>query len=119
MAVYGRVAFRTPHSFVSSFSFFVLVRDSERQNVEPTANRNVNFLAGWKLLSSTPPRCGFIAKINRNGTLSTGMKNRTSAPVEVLNALVWPITRVVGPGGAGQTPGARHSVSVRPTPNGS
>ena len=42
-------------------------------------------------LSSTPKRCGLYAKINRNGTFSTGMKNRISAPVEVLNALVWPI----------------------------
>ena len=32
-------------------------------------------------------RDGFIAKISRNGTFSTGMKNRISAPVDVLNAL--------------------------------
>src|SRR3954447_8051568 len=56
------------------------------QNVVPTANLNLYCFSGWKLLSSTPARDGFIAKINRNGTFSTGMKNRISAPVETLNA---------------------------------
>ena len=41
-------------------------------------------------------RDGFIAKISRNGTFSTGMKNRISAPVDDLNAGVVPMTCDVG-----------------------
>ena len=61
---------------------------SRLQNVDPTANRNLNRFSGLRLLSSTPARDGFIAKISRNGTFSTGMKKRISAPVDVLNAFV-------------------------------
>ena len=60
-------------------------------------------MAGSSVLFSTPPRCGFAAKISRNGTFSTGMKKRISAPVEVLNALVWPVTTVNGFGASGST----------------
>ena len=45
-------------------------------------------------------RDGFIAKINRNGTFSTGMKKRISAPVDVLNAFVSASVRV--PSGSGR-----------------
>src|SRR3954471_4754830 len=65
-----------------------------RQNVEPTAKRNLNFFSGCRLLSSTFVRDGFIAKIKRNGTFNTGMKNRISAPVDVLNAFVSPMISV-------------------------
>src|SRR3954471_19134383 len=65
-----------------------------RQNVEPTANRNLNFFSGCRLLSSTLVRDGFIAKISRNGTFNTGMKNRISAPIDVLNAFVSPTISV-------------------------
>src|SRR5258706_164649 len=58
-----------------------------RQNVVPTANRNWNDFCGSRVLASTPARCGLYAKMSRNGTLITGMKSRTSTPVDVLNAL--------------------------------
>src|SRR6185436_6987606 len=64
------------------------------QNVEPTANRNLKRFSKFRLLSSTLPRDGFMAKISRNGTFRTGMKKRISAPVDVLNALVCPIMSV-------------------------
>ncbi len=36
-----------------------------------------------------------MAKIRRNGTFNTGMKNRISAPIEVLNALASPTVSLV------------------------
>jgi len=45
-----------------------------RQNVDPTAKRNFHSFSGRRLLSSTPARDGFAAKMRRNGTFSTGMK---------------------------------------------
>src|SRR4029079_2650466 len=65
-----------------------------RQNVDPTAKRNLYFFSGCRLLSSTLPRDGFIAKIRRNGTFNTGMKKRISAPVDALNAAVSPMMSV-------------------------
>ena len=53
-----------------------------------------------ELLLSTPARAGCTAKIRRNGTFRTGMKKRTSAPVDVLNAACLPTTCVVPPVGA-------------------
>src|SRR5688500_2091439 len=78
-------------------------KEESHQKVDPTANLNVNFCAGRRLLSSTPKRCGLYAKIKRNGTFNTGMKKRISAPVDVLNAVVWPITRWNFGGALGST----------------
>src|SRR5262249_44795442 len=66
------------------------------QNVVPTAKRNVSGFCGCRLLLSTPARCGLYAKISRNGTFKTGMKNRISAPVDVLKALTVSMTCTVG-----------------------
>src|SRR4051812_16051605 len=63
------------------------------QKVDPTANRNWNAFCACSVLSSTPARCGLNAKMRRNGTLSTGMKNRTSRPVDVFQSCMlklWP-----------------------------
>ena len=67
----------------------------------------MNFCAAVKFVVRTPRRDGLYALISRNGTFKTGMKNRTSKPVEVLNAGVVSITRTVGrllvPGGESTT----------------
>jgi len=68
------------------------------QKVDPTAKRNWNAFCGCSELSYTPDRCGLKAKMSRKGTFNTGMKNRTSRPVEVLkswNLNGWPGTKYV------------------------